>query len=83
MAVMHQRSCVLVILILNLSCFTYVGIILFSGNCKVMSQKTGNKLDSTMYINVEDDSDIELLRIEQVKSSQVSVDVRICFTKTN
>lgn len=48
-----------------------------------MSQKTGNKLDSAMYINVEDDSDIELLRIEQVKSSQVSVDVRICFTKTN
>ncbi|KAL6194878.1 hypothetical protein ACLB2K_035953 [Fragaria x ananassa] len=41
------------------------------GNCKVMSQKTGNKLDSTMYINVEDDSDIELLRIEQVKSSQI------------
>ncbi|KAL6185042.1 hypothetical protein ACLB2K_041177 [Fragaria x ananassa] len=38
---------------------------------KIMSQKTGNKLDSAMYINVEDDSDIELLRIEQVKSSQI------------
>ncbi|XP_061990365.1 putative ion channel POLLUX-like 2 [Rosa rugosa] len=41
------------------------------GKGKVRSQKTGNKLDSTMYINVEDDSDTELLRIEQVKSSQI------------
>ncbi|PRQ36270.1 hypothetical protein RchiOBHm_Chr4g0389571 [Rosa chinensis] len=58
---------------LHLSRFTYVGIILFTGKGKVRSQKTGDGLDSTMYINVEDDSDTELLRIELVKRSQGSI----------
>ncbi|XP_024193046.1 putative ion channel POLLUX-like 2 isoform X1 [Rosa chinensis] len=43
------------------------------GKGKVRSQKTGDGLDSTMYINVEDDSDTELLRIELVKRSQGSI----------
>lgn len=41
------------------------------GKGKVRSQKAGNRLDSTMYINVADDSDTELLKIEQRKNSQI------------
>lgn len=69
-----EESCVLVVFIMHLSRFTYIGIILFTGKGKVRSQKTSNRLDSTMYINVADDSDTELLKIEQLKSSQVSVE---------
>ena len=63
-----------VVFILHLSRFTYVGIISFTGKGKVRSQKAGNRLDSTMYINVADDSDTELLKIEQRKNSQVSIE---------
>ncbi|XP_050372113.1 putative ion channel POLLUX-like 2 [Argentina anserina] len=46
-------------------------ITLDRGKAKVRSQKIGSRLDSNMYINVEDDSDTELLKIEEAKNSQI------------
>lgn len=45
--------------------------ILFTGKCEASSQGAENKLDSTVYINVEDDSNDKLFSADPINISQV------------